>query len=31
MAIATANPPARIRRRAVIGYVVIELPSVVVE
>jgi hypothetical protein len=31
MAIATANPPARIRRRVVIGYVVIELPSVVVD
>jgi hypothetical protein len=31
MAIATANPPARIRRRVVIGCGVIELPSVVVE
>jgi hypothetical protein len=30
MAIAMANPPARITRRVVIGYVVIELPSVVV-
>ena len=30
MAIAMANPPARIRRRVVLGSVVIELPSVVV-
>jgi hypothetical protein len=31
MAIAKANPPARIKRRGAIGYVLIELPFAVIE